>query len=220
MPPPGATTADTAPPQPGSHLRFTATAYCKGETTASGVGVRTGIAAADPTLLPVGTVVRLDTPDSKLRRHLDDHGHRTRRAGAHRRSVSVELPRSAALRTPPDPADGAAPRMEPAEQPARRRSAISSASVRSRRHARFRTSPRRPSSSHRPLLQSPHRRLASDRQIRRTGNCVPVRCSSQRGSRHVNHQNETSCDVQPSQAPGPDPRPRRSRPARRAKLPG
>ena len=44
---------------------FTATAYCKGETTASGVGVRTGIAAADPTLLPVGTVVRLDTPDSR-----------------------------------------------------------------------------------------------------------------------------------------------------------
>ena len=29
-------------------LAFSATAYCKGETTASGVGVRTGIAAADP----------------------------------------------------------------------------------------------------------------------------------------------------------------------------
>jgi hypothetical protein len=28
--------------------------------------VRTGIAAADPTLLPVGTVVRIDTPDPKL----------------------------------------------------------------------------------------------------------------------------------------------------------
>jgi len=52
-------------PQPGSRLRFTATAYCKGETTASGVVVRTGIAAADPMLLPVGTVVRLDTPDSR-----------------------------------------------------------------------------------------------------------------------------------------------------------
>jgi 3D (Asp-Asp-Asp) domain-containing protein len=52
-------------PQPGSRLRFTGTAYCKGETTASGVVVRTGIAAADPTLLPVGTVVRLDTPDSR-----------------------------------------------------------------------------------------------------------------------------------------------------------
>src|SRR5262252_1312580 len=32
----------------GMHLRFTATAYCKGTTTASGVNVRTGIAAADP----------------------------------------------------------------------------------------------------------------------------------------------------------------------------
>ena len=53
-------------PQPGTRLRFTATAYCKGETTASGVSVRTGIAAADPALLPVGTVVRIDTPDEKL----------------------------------------------------------------------------------------------------------------------------------------------------------
>jgi 3D (Asp-Asp-Asp) domain-containing protein len=58
--------AETISPQPGARLRFTATAYCKGQTTASGVGVRTGIAAADPALLPVGTVIRLDTPDSKL----------------------------------------------------------------------------------------------------------------------------------------------------------
>jgi 3D (Asp-Asp-Asp) domain-containing protein len=56
----------TAVAKPGAQLRFTATAYCKGETTASGVSVRTGIAAADPSLLPVGTVVRIDTPDSKL----------------------------------------------------------------------------------------------------------------------------------------------------------
>jgi 3D (Asp-Asp-Asp) domain-containing protein len=58
--------AESVPPQPGARLRFTATAYCKGQTTASGVGVRTGIAAADPALLPVGTVVRLDTPDAKF----------------------------------------------------------------------------------------------------------------------------------------------------------
>ena len=56
----------SAIPQAGSRLRFTATAYCKGETTASGVSVRTGIAAADPMLLPVGTVIRIDTPDPKL----------------------------------------------------------------------------------------------------------------------------------------------------------
>ena len=50
----------TAPPVPGARLRFTATAYCKGTTTASGVNVRTGIAAADPDLLPVGSVVQVD----------------------------------------------------------------------------------------------------------------------------------------------------------------
>jgi 3D (Asp-Asp-Asp) domain-containing protein len=48
------------PPAPGARLRFTATAYCKGTTTASGVNVRTGIAAADPDLLPVGSVIQID----------------------------------------------------------------------------------------------------------------------------------------------------------------
>jgi 3D (Asp-Asp-Asp) domain-containing protein len=56
-------TADFSPeevvPAGGMHLRFTATAYCKGTTTASGVNVRTGIAAADPDLLPVGSVVQI-----------------------------------------------------------------------------------------------------------------------------------------------------------------
>ena len=55
----------TGLPQAGAQLAFTATAYCKGETTASGVVVRTGIAAADPALLPVGTVVRVDMPSSR-----------------------------------------------------------------------------------------------------------------------------------------------------------
>ncbi|HSL22204.1 MAG TPA: 3D domain-containing protein [Vicinamibacterales bacterium] len=50
----------SAAPAPGARLRFTATAYCKGHTTASGVAVRTGIAAADPDLLPVGSVVQID----------------------------------------------------------------------------------------------------------------------------------------------------------------
>jgi 3D (Asp-Asp-Asp) domain-containing protein len=53
-------------PQPGTQLQFSATAYCKGTTTASGVGVRTGIAAADPALLPVGTVVRIETQNSRF----------------------------------------------------------------------------------------------------------------------------------------------------------
>ena len=48
-----------ADPSPGARLRFAATAYCKGTTTASGVNVRTGIAAADPDLLPVGSVIQV-----------------------------------------------------------------------------------------------------------------------------------------------------------------
>jgi 3D (Asp-Asp-Asp) domain-containing protein len=50
----------SASPAPGARLRFTATAYCKGTTTASGVNVRTGIAAADPDLLPVGSVIQVE----------------------------------------------------------------------------------------------------------------------------------------------------------------
>jgi 3D (Asp-Asp-Asp) domain-containing protein len=50
----------TALPSPGARLGFTATAYCKGTTTASGVNVRRGIAAADPDLLPVGSVIQVD----------------------------------------------------------------------------------------------------------------------------------------------------------------
>ncbi len=52
-------------PTVGTPLAFAATAYCKGETTASGVGVRTGIAAADSALLPVGSVIRIDTPEPR-----------------------------------------------------------------------------------------------------------------------------------------------------------
>jgi 3D (Asp-Asp-Asp) domain-containing protein len=52
-------------PSPGSQLQFNATAYCKGTTTASGVGVRTGIAAADPGLLPVGSVLNVATGDQR-----------------------------------------------------------------------------------------------------------------------------------------------------------
>src|SRR6186713_2402582 len=50
----------SASPSPGTRLRFTATGYCKGTTTASGVNVRTGIAAADPDILPVGSVIQVD----------------------------------------------------------------------------------------------------------------------------------------------------------------
>jgi len=56
---------DPAPPSPGSRLLFSATAYCKGTTTASGVNVRSGIAAADPDLLPVGSVIQVDAPGAR-----------------------------------------------------------------------------------------------------------------------------------------------------------
>ena len=47
-------------PPPGGKAEFVATAYCKGQTTKSGVQVRAGIAAADPDLLPQGSVVQLE----------------------------------------------------------------------------------------------------------------------------------------------------------------
>jgi 3D (Asp-Asp-Asp) domain-containing protein len=61
--PPGV--VDPTRPAAGSRQLFTATAYCKGTTTASGVGVRTGIAASDPALLPVGSVINITTGNAK-----------------------------------------------------------------------------------------------------------------------------------------------------------
>jgi 3D (Asp-Asp-Asp) domain-containing protein len=52
-------------PSAGSRLPFSATAYCKGHTTASGAKVRTGIAAADARLLPVGSVLNVGTGDPR-----------------------------------------------------------------------------------------------------------------------------------------------------------
>ena len=56
---------DPTAPAAGSRLLFSATAYCKGTTTASGVGVRTGIAASDPGILPVGSVISITTDEAK-----------------------------------------------------------------------------------------------------------------------------------------------------------
>jgi 3D (Asp-Asp-Asp) domain-containing protein len=53
-------------PRLGTPIRFDATAYCKGETTAAGVAVRTGMAAADPTLLPLGSVLYVETANVGL----------------------------------------------------------------------------------------------------------------------------------------------------------
>ena len=55
----------TALPAPGVRLAFSATAYCKGVTTASGVAAQSGVAASDPDLLPVGSVVEVDANDPR-----------------------------------------------------------------------------------------------------------------------------------------------------------
>jgi len=56
---------DPSAPVPGARLEFSATAYCKGTTTASGAEVRTGIAAADDSILPVGSVVNVATDNMR-----------------------------------------------------------------------------------------------------------------------------------------------------------
>jgi 3D (Asp-Asp-Asp) domain-containing protein len=53
------------PVSPGSHAattRFVATAYCQKGITKSGVRTRRGIVAADPRVLPLGTVLRIVAP--------------------------------------------------------------------------------------------------------------------------------------------------------------
>jgi 3D (Asp-Asp-Asp) domain-containing protein len=52
-------------PSPGARLSYTATAYCKGLVTASGVAVQSGVAAADPELLPVGSVIEVGSLPQK-----------------------------------------------------------------------------------------------------------------------------------------------------------
>lgn len=66
-----------------STMRMKATAYCQHGTTKSGTRARTGIVAADPAVLPVGTVLQLldsaysgvytvmDTGSAVKGRHID-----------------------------------------------------------------------------------------------------------------------------------------------------
>ena len=57
--------ATAPPPGVGMKLSFAATAYCKGLVTAAGVAAQSGVAAADPTLLPLGSIVQIDAPESQ-----------------------------------------------------------------------------------------------------------------------------------------------------------
>jgi 3D (Asp-Asp-Asp) domain-containing protein len=47
-------------PRTGQRVTFDATAYCKGDLTASGISVQAGMAAADPKVLPLGSVIQVD----------------------------------------------------------------------------------------------------------------------------------------------------------------
>ena len=62
-----AAVAGAVAPKAGSQLEFTATAYCKGEMTSAGVTPQAGIAAADPQLLPEGSVVQVDKVPARYR---------------------------------------------------------------------------------------------------------------------------------------------------------
>ena len=55
----------SAAPAPGARVAFSATAYCKGLVTNSGVAVQTGVVAADPAILPIGSVIDLNLDADK-----------------------------------------------------------------------------------------------------------------------------------------------------------
>lgn len=58
--------AASSPTRPGVRLPFTATAYCKGHVTSAGVAPRRGVAAGDPTVLPLGSIVEIDAVDPRI----------------------------------------------------------------------------------------------------------------------------------------------------------
>ena len=60
--------AEAAPRRGAAAVRsrpFIATAYCRSGRTQSGVRTRAGVVAADPRVLPIGSVVRIDSGPSR-----------------------------------------------------------------------------------------------------------------------------------------------------------
>lgn len=49
-----------ASPKTGVRVGFDATAYCKGDLTAAGISVQAGMVAADPKVLPLGSIIQID----------------------------------------------------------------------------------------------------------------------------------------------------------------
>jgi len=85
----------TQPPaRAAAAVPFVATAYCSGQVTASGLPVSRGVAAADPAVLPLGTVIRVTGAASY------DGTYRIADTGAlvRRRHVDLYIPDCAAAR--------------------------------------------------------------------------------------------------------------------------
>ena len=62
-------------PLPSSAMEFEATAYCDTGITKSGIPVAPGIVAADPQVLPLGSLIKLETTQYKgIYRVLDTGG--------------------------------------------------------------------------------------------------------------------------------------------------
>lgn len=57
---------DARPLHHSAQLRATATAYCQRGETKDGTPVHPGVLAADPRVLPLGSVVRLEVPEVGL----------------------------------------------------------------------------------------------------------------------------------------------------------
>ena len=83
-----------APSRATAAVPFIATAYCTGHITASGVPVSRGLAAADPAVLPLGTVIHVTGAASY------DGTYRIADTGAlvRRRHVDLYIPDCAAAR--------------------------------------------------------------------------------------------------------------------------
>lgn len=62
---PGVANDVSSAPSPGARLTVAATAYCKGLVTSAGVAAQSGVAASDPSLLPLGSIIEVDAPETK-----------------------------------------------------------------------------------------------------------------------------------------------------------
>ena len=90
-------TRRSALPLPGARLAFSATAYCKGSSPHRASPAQSGVAAADPELLPVGSVIEIDSPAAQYNGiyTVMDTGPAVQ--GAAGRPLHVELQRGAAF---------------------------------------------------------------------------------------------------------------------------